>query len=155
MKNNQKKLTEDQQAVINLTADLQRTRADFENYRKRVDAEKAVAKELGKVSTLTGILDIIDAIDRAINHIPNDLESNSWVQGVASLDRLLAKNLADLGVKKIIATEGTKFDPNFHEAVQFEEDSVGENEVVAEELRPGYLLDDKPLRPAMVKVKRQ
>lgn len=155
MKTNPKKVTVDQQAIIQLTADLQRMRADFENYRKRVDTEKTIAKEAGRVSALAGILDIIDTIDRAVSHIPVELQDNPWAQGVAGLDRLLDKNLADLGIKKIVATPGTKFDPHFHEAVQFDEDSVGNSEVVAEELRPGYLLDEKPFRPAMVKVKRQ
>ena len=155
MPNKPKKLNKEQQMIQDLTADLQRTRADFENYRKRVDFEKSGAKELGKITTILDMLPIIDNIERAIGYIPDHLKDDQWALGICSLSKNLEKTLADLGLKKIDSKPGVKFNPELHEAVQFDEATEGEHEVIAEELQPGYLLGDKPLRHAMVRVTRQ
>jgi len=149
-----KKDTQHEERIAELTADLQRTRADFENYRKRVDAEKTQAREAGRNAAIMKLLPVIDTIERATRHIPEDLADNKWAQGVAGLSRNLDKTLAGLGLEKIVAEPGTVFDPELHEAIQFDEDAEGEEEVIAEELQPGYLQDDKPLRHAMVRVTR-
>lgn len=143
-----------EQQVGELTLDLQRTRADFENYRKRVESEKAMARASGRVGAISQLLPIIDTIERAIVHVPEDLQANPWVGGIIGLSKKLEKSLADLGVKRIVATPGTPFNPELHEAVQFDE-SDGEYEVIAEELQAGYLLGDDVLRHSMVKVTRQ
>ena len=140
--------------VAELTADLQRTRADFENYRKRVDAEKQAARDAGSASAIMKLLPVIDNIERAIAHTPADLADNKWAQGVTGLVKNLEKSLESLNVRRIAATPGTKFDPELHEAIQFDEDAEGEHEVIAEELQAGYALNGQPIRPAMVKVTR-
>jgi len=150
-----KKQVELEQQVEDLTADLQRTRADFENFRKRSDVEKASARTAGQSSAVTKLLPVIDNIDRAVTHMPDDLKDNSWAQAVAALPKNLQKSLESLSVERINATKGTIFDPNMHEAIQFDEDAQGESEVVDEELQAGYLLDGQPIRHAMVKVTRQ
>ena len=137
------------------TEDLQRTRADFENYRKRVEVEKVQARENGRISTIVKLLPTIDNIERAIEHIPADLAENAWAQGIATLAKNLEKALGDIGVTRIDAKPGAPFNPDLHNAVQFDEDSVGENEIVAAELQSGYMLDGQPIREAMVKVTRQ
>ena len=147
-----KKQTELEQQVGELTQDLQRTRADFENYRKRVETEKEQAKESGKNQTIVKLLSIVDSIERAVSHVPEDLKENSWTDGVVKMAKNLDKMLSDLGLTKIQITPGkTPFDPELHNAVQAD-DTDGDTEVVAEELMTGYKKDNFVLRPAMVKV---
>jgi len=141
--------------IINLTLDLQRTRADFENYRKRVDGEKQGAREAGQSSAILKLLPVVDNIERAIAYTPEDLKENTWVQGVSNLVKHLDKSLDALSVVRIDAKAGTEFNPEFHEAIQFDEDAEGDREVVAEELQAGYTLNDRVIRHAMVKVTRQ
>jgi molecular chaperone GrpE len=87
--------------------------------------------------------------------MPEDLKENTWAQGVAGLVKNLDKSLEGLSVKRIDAKPGTEFNPELHEAIQFDEDAEGEKEVVAEELQAGYVLGDTVLRHAMVKVTKQ
>jgi molecular chaperone GrpE len=140
--------------VDELTADLQRTRADFENYRKRVEQEKIATYSSGKASAIMQLLPVIDNIERAISHTPEDIKDNPWAQGVAGLVKNLEKSLSGMKVKRIDAKKGTIFNPEFHEAVQFDEDAEGDNEVIDAELQAGYLLDGETIRPAMVRVTR-
>ena len=150
-----KKQQELEQQVGELTQDLQRVRADFENYRKRVEQEKEMARAGGKVGAIMQLFPVIDNIERAISHRPEDLKDNAWADGVAKLVKNLEKSLATMGVSRIDATVGTAFDPNLHEAVQFDDEAEGEHEVVAEELQAGYKLGDEVMRPSMVKVTRK
>lgn len=144
-----------QQQIADLTLDLQRTRADFENYRKRMEAEKAFARDSGQSSAILKLLPVIDNIERAIAHTPAELANNKWAQGIAGLVKNLEKSLEALNVKRIEATPGTAFNPELHEAIQFDEDTAGEQEVIAEELQAGYMLNGTPMRHAMVKVTRK
>lgn len=142
-----------EQQVGELTADLQRIRADFENYRKRVEIEKDQAKAVGKASAILKLLPVIDNIERAIAHLPEDLKDNAWAQSVVGLVKNLDKSLENLDLHRIEANPGTPFDPQVHEAIQMIE-SEGEREVVAEELQPGYKLGNQVIRESMVKVKK-
>jgi len=149
-------ITEDtrDQEIVELTLDLQRTRADFENYRKRSDLEKAAARESGQASAIIKLLPVIDNIERAISYTPEDLKDNTWVQSVSNLVKHLEKSLESLNLVRIDAKPGTTFDPELHEAIQFDEDATGDNEVIAEEMQAGYTLHGHPIRHAMVKVTR-
>lgn len=144
-----------EQQLGELTLDLQRTRADFENYRKRVDAEKMAARESGQASAILKLLPVIDNIERAIAYTPEDLKDNKWVQGVGNLVKNLEKSLESLNLVRIDAKPGTEFNPKLHEAIQFDEEATGDKEVIAEELQAGYMLNGHPVRHAMVKVTRQ
>ena len=147
--------TEDlQQQLGELTLDLQRTRADFENYRKRVEAEKQAAQDLGQTKAIMKLLPVIDTIERAIANVPAELADNAWVKGVAGLSKQLDKQLKDLGLEKIDAKPGTPFNPELHQAVQFDEAAEGDKEVIAEEMQAGYTLNGAVIRHAMVRVKR-
>ena len=150
-----KKQDERDQQIEDLTIDLQRTRADFENYRKRVEQETAAARSAGQAGAILKLLPVIDNIERAIAHQPAELADNKWAQGVAGLVKNLEKSLEALSLRRIDATPGTVFDPAIHEAIQFDEDAEGEQEVIAEELQAGYTLHGLPIRHAMVKVTRQ
>lgn len=144
-----------EQQIAELTLDLQRTRADFENYRKRMEQEKVFARDSGHSSAILKLLPVIDNIERAIAHMPPELADNTWAQGVAGLVKHLEKSLEALNVKRIDATPGTAFNPELHEAIQFDEDTTGEQEVIGEELQAGYTLNGTPMRHAMVKVTRK
>lgn len=150
-----KKQTELEQQLGEVTADLQRVRADFENYRKRVEAEKEQAKKSGQYSAVLKLLPVIDNIERAIAHLPDDLKDNAWAQSVAGLTKNLDKSLEGLNVKRISSKPGDVFNPDLHEAIQFDEDAEGDKEVIAEILQAGYTLDGHPIRHAMVKVTRK
>ena len=144
-----------EQQVGELTADLQRLRADFENYRKRVDTEKLSARQDGETRAIMKLLPIIDTIERAVAHIPADIADHQWVKGVAGLVKQLEKSLSELKLAKIDANEGAVFNPELHQAIQFDEEAAGEQEVIAAELQPGYTLNGAPIRHSMVKVTRR
>lgn len=149
-----KKQAELEEKLVDAIADLQRTRADFENYRNRVEGEKQSVREAGQTSAILKLLPVIDNIERAIGHMPENLREDKWAQGVAGLAKNLDKSLEGLGLKRIDAKPGTPFNPDLHEAIQFDE-SEGEHEVIAEELQSGYLLGETPIRHAMVKVTKK
>ena len=156
MTKNKTNKTEDlEQQLGELTLDLQRTRADFENYRKRVEAEKQSAHQMGQAKSVMKLLPVIDTIERAIVNVPEELQDNAWAKGVAGLGKQLDKQLKEIGLEKINAKPGTLFNPELHQAVQFDEEAEGDKEVIAEELRAGYTLDGAVIRDAMVKVTRQ
>lgn len=150
-----KKQEELEQQVGELILDLQRTRADFENYRKRVEQEKEMARASGRAGAVMKLLPVIDNIERSITHLPDDLKDNPWAASVTKLTKNLEKSLADMGVERIEASVGSGFNPDLHDAIQFDEEAEGEHEVVAEELQTGYKVDGIVMRPSMVKVTRQ
>ena len=152
--NKNNKLTELSQQNGELILDLQRTRADFENYRKNVENEKVRIKQLTEEATVVKLLPILDDIDRATEYAPKEIAQDAWVQGVLNLNKKLALEMTKLGVTKIATKVGDEFDPNLHEAVLVE-DGDGDREVVAEILRAGYLYGEQVLRHTVVKVKRQ
>jgi molecular chaperone GrpE len=142
------------QKILELTTDLQRMKADFENYRKRMDGEKESARAAGKVGVLFQLLPVLDDIELATAHVPKNLVNDDWAKGVQNLTKKLEKNLEAMNVRKIDAQPGTPFDPELHEAITME-DGDGEYEVVSEELRTGYKLGTDVIRPAMVKVAKR
>lgn len=150
-----KKQDELEQKIGELTLDLQRTRADFENYRKRAQQEKEMARGSGRAGAILKLLPMVDNIERAIGHLPENLKDDPWANSVAKLTKSLEKSLADLGVQRIDAATDSPFNPDLHDAVQFDEASDGDHEVIAEELQPGYKIDGIVMRPSMVKVTRR
>lgn len=133
-----------EERITELTNDLQRTRADFENFRKQVEAQRAQAMASAKYATVEKLLPMLDDIDRAIVAYPKELKP---------LEKNLEKTMKALGLAKINSQENTEFNPDYHEAVSVE-DEGGEVELIAETLRPGYLYDGNVVRAAMVKVKK-
>jgi len=143
------------QHIDDLTADVKRVQADFENYRKRVEIEKVAARDSGQSSAVMKLLPVVDTIDRAIRYAPEDLKGHAWVQGVAGLTKQLDSSLEGLNVERIDAAPGTEFKPDLHEAIQFDEEATGEKEVIADELQAGYTMSGRVIRHAMVKVTRE
>jgi len=147
-----KRETELEQHLGELTADLQRVQADFINYRARMEEDKARTIQGAKAATIMKLLPVIDNIERAVGHVPADLADNQWAKGVSALAKNLEKSLSDLGLVRIEAV-GRPFDPNLHEAISAE--GEGEYEIVSDELRAGYTLDGQVVRHSLVKVTRQ
>jgi len=129
--------------ILELTADLQRTRADFENFRKQSDLQKQQYGSVVKITTLYKILPLLDDINRAISAHPDLL---------APIAKNLDKTLAELELSQVPADPGTPFDPTLHEAVAVE--GEGDIETIAEVLRFGYSYEGEIIRPAMVKVQK-
>jgi len=128
---------------------LLRTAAEFDNYRKRVERERRELSEYAGADVLTGMLPIIDDLERALQASGGD--ADSYRRGVELIHKQMLDLLAKRGVKTIEAV-GTQFDPRYHEAVMHEaSEDHREGEVMAE-LRRGYTLGDRLLRPAVVKV---
>ncbi len=142
-----------EQQVADLTEALQRERADVSNIRRRHDEQIGSLKNMVKAGVVEELLPVIDNFERALKHVPKDIESNDFVKGVNGIVKQFEKTLTDMGVERI-KTVGALFDPRLHEAVSMEE-GEGSVEVVCEELQPGYRLGDNVIRHAVVKVKME
>ncbi|MGB4759389.1 MAG: nucleotide exchange factor GrpE [Candidatus Saccharimonadales bacterium] len=140
-----------QQQIVGLTDALQRERADATNIRRRHDEQLANLKTSTKAQVVKDLLPIVDNFERALKHIPKELEANSYIKGVEAIVRQFEKTLADIGVQKI-QTVGAVFNPHEHEAVSMEEGESGK-EIVSEELQSGYKVGDQVIRHAMVRVR--
>lgn len=130
-----------------------RLQADFANYKKRTAAEKLQISEVVKMDVLTNILPVIDNFERALQ-VPQDKvaeDVKSFIDGYEMIYKQLLGVLEKEGVTKIDAV-GKPFDPNYHQAVMRVPSDEYDDDVVVEVLQEGYLLGDKTLRPAMVKV---
>ena len=138
-------------AIADLTDRLKRSMAEFDNFRKRSEKEKATMFDMGARSIAEKILPVVDNFERAMVAAPKEGDGKAFADGITMIYNQLKKTLEDLGVKPVDCV-GQAFDPNFHNAVMHVEDeSLGEN-VVAEELLKGYMYKDSVLRHSMVKV---
>ena len=129
----------------------QRSRADFANYKKRVERDNADLSATIAATVLTRILPVLDDFELALKNAPTDGEAAQWASGLALVQKKFNAVLENEGIKRIEA-EGQPFDPNVHEAVVHEADSEHASGQVVEVLRQGYKLGDRVLRPALVKV---
>ncbi|WP_410767957.1 nucleotide exchange factor GrpE [Fontibacillus sp. BL9] len=130
---------------------LLRTQADFDNFRRRTVKEK---EELGKYASaklITELLPVIDNFERALSTTADNAEISSYTKGVEMIFRQLEGILKAEGLTPMESV-GTPFNPDFHQAIMQVESDEYEEGTVVEEVQKGYLLKDKVLRPAMVKV---
>ena len=144
-----------------------RTAADFENYKKRKEAENKELIEFAREVTVAKLLPALDSLEQAMRHLPKitDHESwsmepqkefskqyENWQKGVNGIVLQLDKTLAELGIHKIEAI-GKKFDPNFHEAVK---EVIGEQDdgIILDELQSGFILNGKVIRPSQVVISK-
>ena len=139
-----------QQQLADLTEALQRERADATNLRRRHEEQVANLKNVVKATVVRDLLPVIDNFERSLKHVPAELADNDYVKGIQGIVKQFEKTLGDLGVQRI-KTVNEPFDPRYHEAVSMEE-GEGAEEVVSEELQPGYTLGDEVIRHAMVRV---
>lgn len=146
-----KKPTKDEQ-LAELTADLQRLQAEFINFKRRSEEERTRAVSAGKEQAVIALLPVLDNIERAVAHEPEDIKDHAWVKGVSAVSKQLGSQLEAIGLVKV-GVEGEPFDPEKHDAVAVD-DGDGETEVVSAVLQTGYQFGDQIIRHAMVKVKR-
>lgn len=139
--------------IAELTEALQRERADATNIRRRHEAEISSLRNRVKSMVISDLLPVIDNFDRALKHVPKDLEDNEYVKGVSAVVKQFENTLSEMGVERI-KTVGEHFDPNLHEAVSMD-DGDGNDDIVSEELQSGYKIGDDVIRHAMVRVKKQ
>jgi molecular chaperone GrpE len=144
-------VTELAQQVGELTAALQRERADAVNLRRRHDDQVASLRNVVRAGIIREFLPVIDNLERALKVVPDDLKDNDYVTGIQGVVRQFEKALSNIGVERI-KTVGEPFDPSLHEAVSMDEASEGTKEIVSEELQAGYLLGNEVIRHAMVRV---
>lgn len=130
--------------------EAQRARAEFINYRRRTEQEMQQVRRHAGEQIISQLLPVVDDFHRAIEVLPEDELENPWMQGILLIERKLWSILEAAGVRPIEAV-GKPFNPSLHEAVMVDEESEGADTVVAEFQR-GYMLHDRILRPAMVKV---
>ena len=139
------------QKIEELTDQLRRNMAEFDNFRKRTEKEKSAMFEMGARDILEKILPVVDNFERGLASIPEEAKGTSFATGMEMIYKQLMKTLEDAGVTPIEAV-GKEFDPNFHNAVMHVEDeNLGEN-VVAAELQKGYMYRNAVLRHSMVQV---
>ena len=144
-----KKKDKRDQQIEELTDQLKRNMAEFDNFRKRTEKEKSAMYEIGAKDVIEKILPVIDNFERGLKAVPEG--GDAFAEGMNMIYKQLLKTLEDLGVKPIEAV-GQPFDPNFHNAVMhIEDENFGEN-VIAEEFQKGYLYRDSVVRHSMVKV---
>ena len=131
---------------------MQRVQAEFINFKTRTEQEKLQLSNFAKAQTIKDLLPVIDDLERALAHQPEELKQDKWAQGVQKVHERLLKQLEKLGVKRIEALNQV-FDHNLHEAVQAE--GEGDTQIVTEVLQNGYTLGDQVIRHAVVKVTHQ
>jgi molecular chaperone GrpE len=133
-----------------LKRDLQRVAADFANYRKRNEADRAEFAKYAKAELIAKLLDVLDGYDRALATVPEELRSQPWVEGMWLVERKLRQILENEGLQPVDSL-GKTFDPYVHEAVAHLESDEPEGTIVAE-YQKAYRLHDRIIRPALVAV---
>jgi molecular chaperone GrpE len=137
--------------IEELTDRLMRNMAEFDNFRKRTEKEKAQMYDIGAKSIIEKLLPIVDNFERGLGAITEKDKESAFAQGIEMIYKQLTNALEEIGVKQIEAI-GKEFDPAFHNAVMHGEDeSLGEN-IISEEFQKGYIYRDLVIRHSMVKV---
>lgn len=146
-----KALEKKDEQIAQLTDQWRRSMAEFDNFRKRTEKEKAAMYGMGVKDVVEKILPVIDNFERGLATVTTEMEDDKFVQGIRAIYKQFMTTLEALEVRPIEAV-GKPFDPDFHNAVMHVEDeSLGDN-VVAEEFQKGYLYKDIVIRHSMVKV---
>jgi molecular chaperone GrpE len=129
----------------------QRERAEFTNYKKRMERERDLQRHNIKGNVIRGYLEILDDLELALKNRPTDDEGASWSEGIELVYRKFLALLEAEGVEPMQA-DGQQFDPNLHEAISQEPNDDFESGQVIEVVRNGYLIGERVLRPASVRV---
>jgi molecular chaperone GrpE len=132
----------------------QRARAEFANYKKRIEKEQEDMVKSANGAFITRLLPVMDDFERAFQTLPLDLMGMTWLEGIALIQRKLQMLLEQEGVT-VIETEGRLFDPTLHQAVTHEESEEHEEGQIIGEVQKGYKMGDKVLRPSLVRVAKK
>jgi molecular chaperone GrpE len=131
----------------------QRERADFSNYKKRIDRDNAQVYQNALVAVLKKYLVIMDDLDRALKTTPARGEGAHWAKGIQLIRRKLCGLIEAEGIKQMEADQ-EMFDPTRHEAISHEDSPDHQSGQIIEVVQPGYMLGDRVIRPALVRVAR-
>lgn len=145
-------LAESQAKSDEYLAGLQRERAEFANYRRRTAEEREATLGLAGEDLIRKVLALADDFDLAIDARPEAIAADPWVEGMAAIDRKLRALLESEGVKQIDASPGRPFDPREHEAIATVPGTDRHEGEIVDEIRRGYRLRDRVVRPALVAV---
>jgi molecular chaperone GrpE len=129
----------------------QRARADFANYKKRVERDQAQVYQMAVGSIVKRYLEVLDDLERALNNKPTSGDGATWAEGIELVYRKLQAILEAEGVQQMDA-DGQYFDPNLHEAISQENSPEHESGQIIEVIKQGYLLGERVIRPALVRV---
>ena len=134
-----------------LLSNWQRAQADLQNFRRQTvqDQEEAILK--ANATILTNLLPVLDDLERAIQSVPLELHSYSWMDGIWLIHKRLLAIMTAFGVEQV-ESEGSDFNPNLHQSVA---ESPGENGKVISEIQKGYTFHNRLLRPALVSVGKE
>ncbi len=146
-----KKKDKKDEQIEELNDRLKRQMAEFENFRKRTEKEKAQMFDMGARTVVEKILPVVDNFERGLAAVPEEQKEDAFVLGMDKTYKHMMSMLEEAGVTPIEAV-GKEFDPNFHNAVMHVEDEELGDNVVAEELQKGYMYRDTVVRHSMVKV---
>jgi molecular chaperone GrpE len=131
----------------------QRERADFSNYRKRIERDQALVYQNAVGTIVKRYLPVLDDLERALKSRPGNSEGADWAAGIELIYRKLQSILESEGITRMPA-ESEAFDPNRHEAISHEDSPDHETGQIIEVVRQGYLQGERVLRPALVRVAR-
>ncbi|HET9588185.1 MAG TPA: nucleotide exchange factor GrpE [Anaerolineales bacterium] len=145
----QKRLEEAESRASEYKDGWMRSQAEFQNYRKRIERDNEMMYSSMKGDIIRKVLPVLDDLERALQNRPSD--SGAWVSGIELIQKKLESILASEGVKKIEA-QGAAFDPNFHEAISHEPADGFESGHVIAVVQNGYMLGERVIRPALVRV---
>ncbi len=129
----------------------QRARAEFSNYKKRMDREVSETRARVMCEIAARYLGVVDDLERALAERNNEESNQAWTEGIELIYQKLQAILASEGIE-LIPAEGEIFDPNFHEAISYEESDEHEDGQVIAVIQKGYKLGDHVVRPALVRV---
>jgi len=131
-----------------------RTRADFENYKKRVLRDTTRSYQDAMTSVMKIFLSVADDLERALNNKPKGEDLESWLNGLELIQQKLMNQMKNQGVERMVVNPGDEFDPNIHEAITQEEHPDFKEGQIIDVVQPGYRISERVIRPAMVRVAR-
>ena len=146
-----KKKDKKDEKIEELTDRVKRQMAEFDNFRKRTETEKASMEEIGAREILEKILPVVDNFERGLAAVPEEEKDSPFADGMTKIYKQMMTVFEEMGVKAIDAV-GEEFNPDYHNAVMHVEDEEAGENVVVEEFQKGYLYKDHVVRHSMVKV---
>ena len=145
--------SEENPELLQLKDKYLRTLAEYENFRKRSEKEKAQMFELGAKGIIEALLPVVDNFERALSHVQEEEKDSPFVKGIEGIYKQIQKMFADCNIQEIEAL-GKKFDPALHNAVMTEEEGDAEEDTITQDLQKGYTYRGNVVRHSMVKVKK-
>lgn len=145
--------SEENPELLQLKDKYLRTLAEYENFRKRSEKEKAQMFELGAKSIIEALLPVVDNFERALSHVQEEEKDSPFAKGIEGIYKQIQKMFADCNIQEIEAL-GKKFDPALHNAVMTEEEGDAEEDTITQDLQKGYTYRGNVVRHSMVKVKK-